>query len=34
VIAEMADRVLHLRDGRIVGDAHNERPKDASELEW
>jgi len=34
VIAEMADRVLHLRDGRIVGDARNERPKDASELEW
>ncbi len=34
VIAEMADRVLHLRDGRIVGDERNEHPKDASELRW
>jgi putative ABC transport system ATP-binding protein len=34
VISEMADRVLHLRDGRIVGDERNARPKDASELEW
>jgi putative ABC transport system ATP-binding protein len=34
VIAEMADRVLHLRDGRIVGDQRNERPKDAAELQW
>jgi putative ABC transport system ATP-binding protein len=34
VIAEMADRVLHLRDGRIVGDDRNEHPKDASELRW
>jgi putative ABC transport system ATP-binding protein len=34
LIAEMADRVLHLRDGRIVGDQRNERPKDAAELQW
>jgi len=34
VIAEMADRVLRLRDGRIVGDERNDRPKDASELRW
>lgn len=34
VISEIADRVLHLRDGRLVGDARNARPKDASELEW
>jgi putative ABC transport system ATP-binding protein len=34
VIAEMADRVLHLRDGRIVGDERVEHPKDASELQW
>jgi len=34
VIAEMADRVLHLRDGEIVGDERNERPKTASELVW
>lgn len=34
VIAEMADRVLHLRDGRIVADERNEHPKDAAELRW
>jgi putative ABC transport system ATP-binding protein len=34
VIAGMADRVLHLRDGRIVGDEHNATPKSADELEW
>jgi putative ABC transport system ATP-binding protein len=34
VIAEMADRVLHLRDGKIVNDVANERPKTAAELVW
>jgi putative ABC transport system ATP-binding protein len=33
-IAEMADRVLRLRDGRVVGDETQPAPKDASELEW
>ncbi len=34
VIAEMADRVLHLRDGKVVDDVANERPKSAAELVW
>ena len=34
VIAQMADRVLHLRDGTIVGDERNENPKPTSELVW
>ncbi len=33
-IAEMADRVIRLRDGRIVGDEVNEHPTPASELRW
>jgi putative ABC transport system ATP-binding protein len=33
-IAEMADRVIRLRDGRIVGDDVNENPTPASELRW
>ncbi len=33
-IAGMADRVLRLRDGRIVADEHNRTPLSASELEW
>lgn len=33
-IAEMADRVIRLRDGRIVGDDVNNRPTPASELRW
>lgn len=33
-IAEMADRVIRLRDGRIVGDEANEHPTPASELRW
>ena len=33
-IATMADRVLHLRDGRIVGDDRNHDPVDPSELDW
>ena len=33
-IAEMADRVIRLQDGRIVGDVVNKNPKPASELRW
>lgn len=33
-IAEMADRVIRLRDGRIVGDDVNASPTPASELRW
>ncbi len=33
-IGRMADRVLRMRDGRIVADERNERPAPAEELEW
>jgi len=33
-IAEMADRVLRLRDGRIVGDELNNNPVPPAELRW
>lgn len=33
-IARMADRVLHMRDGRIVGDERQAHPVPAGELEW
>ncbi|MCL1594416.1 MAG: ABC transporter ATP-binding protein [Actinomycetia bacterium] len=33
-IAEMADRVIRLRDGRIVGDDVNLAPTPAAELRW
>jgi len=33
-IARMADRVLRMRDGRIVGDERNEAPLAAERLEW
>jgi len=33
-IADMADRVIRLRDGRIVGDDVNDNPTPASELRW
>jgi putative ABC transport system ATP-binding protein len=33
-IGRMADRVLRMRDGRIVGDERNEAPADAARLEW
>jgi putative ABC transport system ATP-binding protein len=33
-IAHMADRVLHLRDGRLVSDTRQPAPKAAAELEW
>ena len=33
-IAEMADRVLHLRDGRVVSDEVQATPSTAAELDW
>ena len=33
-IGRMADRVLRMRDGRIVGDERNEAPAPAERLEW
>jgi len=33
-IARMADRVLRMRDGRIVGDERNDAPLAAERLEW
>jgi len=33
-ISEMADRILHLRDGRIVGDALVDDPVPPAELNW
>ncbi|HEX6229907.1 MAG TPA: ABC transporter ATP-binding protein [Solirubrobacterales bacterium] len=33
-IGRMADRVLRMRDGRIVADERNERPAPAEALEW
>jgi putative ABC transport system ATP-binding protein len=33
-IAEMADRVIRLRDGKIVGDDINNDPTPASDLRW
>ena len=33
-IAPMADRVLHLRDGRIEDEARNQRPTPPAELSW
>jgi len=34
VMAQIADRVLHMRDGRIVGDERNPEPLAAEDLEW
>jgi putative ABC transport system ATP-binding protein len=34
VIAEMADRVLYLRDGQLVSDEQQTSPKQAEELHW
>ena len=34
VIADMADRVLQLADGRIVADRRNERRAAPEELRW
>jgi putative ABC transport system ATP-binding protein len=34
IIAEMADRVLHLRDGRIVLEQRNQTKRPATELNW
>ncbi len=33
-IADMADRVIELRDGRLVSDRRNKRRKKVSELSW
>jgi putative ABC transport system ATP-binding protein len=33
-IGRMADRVLRMRDGRIVGDERNSSPLPAERLEW
>lgn len=33
-IGRMADRVLRMRDGRIISDERNERPAPAEALEW
>ena len=34
VIADMADRVLHLRDGEIISNAANPNPQDPEQLTW
>jgi putative ABC transport system ATP-binding protein len=34
VIADMADRVLQLADGRVTADRHNSAKRDAAELAW
>lgn len=34
VIAEMADRVIRLRDGEVVGEEHNPNPRSPLELSW
>jgi putative ABC transport system ATP-binding protein len=34
VIAKMADRVIHISDGRVAGEERNTRKIAASELEW
>jgi putative ABC transport system ATP-binding protein len=34
VIAEMADRVIELRDGVIVGERVNRSPVDPADLTW
>ena len=34
VMAEMADRVLHLSDGKIVSTHHNAKRRPASQLKW
>ncbi len=33
-VGEMADRIVTLADGRIVGERRNENPRDPSELAW
>lgn len=34
IIADVADRVIHMNSGRIVSDKLNEKKKDVDELEW
>lgn len=33
-IAEMADMVIHMRDGQICETTHNEQPRDVEEIVW
>ena len=33
-IALVADRVIHISDGKIVADYYNEKPKEVSEITW
>jgi putative ABC transport system ATP-binding protein len=33
-VAQVADRVLHLRDGRIAGEELNVRPLDPDDIVW
>jgi len=34
LIADMANTVLHMKDGKIFGIRHNDNPKDAEEILW
>ncbi len=31
---EMADRVIHIKNGKIVVEEVNEKPKDIKDIEW
>ncbi len=31
---EMADRVIHIKNGKIVAEEVNEKPKDIKDIEW
>lgn len=33
-IKEMADRVIHIKNGKIVAEEVNEKPKDIKDIEW
>lgn len=33
-IALVADRVIHISDGKIVADYYNEKPKEVTEITW
>lgn len=33
-IKEMADRVIHIKNGKIVAEETNEKPKDIEDIEW
>lgn len=34
LIAEMADTIIHMKDGKIFETKHNDNPKDAEEIIW